>query len=287
MFILVDKMHLLLLLTITSYAHARYVDNNCSGVILRNVNHEKEVLKADVGSPYQLAMDYDTNTLFFSYSTEDENVFRSAFINLKTNEFANIPGVSGGFANAVDSRKHIVYIGGRDGIYKFDYDTKTARHQYTTDNIWQLFYKDRLYYSRYPDEKAFVFTDGDFKLVPELADTRAMLLSVDNYENIYFSNSSGLFVHKKGNGEVINIGEFGVNGFTTDFNGNVYFSTPNAIYNIDVNEKKVKRVAAVDSIYGVAIESDGGIIYASHDSVIRLKSTGTVCPGTDVENVSF
>ncbi|XP_045494334.1 ommochrome-binding protein-like [Colias croceus] len=272
-------MKLLILLAVLTLTQSRYTEDKCSGIIAHNIKHEKEVLKSGLTSPYQLAMDYDTNTVFFSYSSEGENVFESAFINLKTNEFSNIPGISGGFANAVDSKKNIVYLGGRDGIYKYNYASKKAEHLHTTnDNIWQLFYKDTLYYSRYPDENAFVFRNDKFEKVPELQNTRAFLIGLDNYGNIYFSNSSGLFYYKKSNGLIDYIGDFNVNGFTSDLNGNLYFSTPDGIFYINVNKKEVERIAEIDSIYGLAIEGDGNILYASYDSIIRLKATKIFCP---------
>ncbi|XP_038220211.1 ommochrome-binding protein-like [Zerene cesonia] len=280
-------MKLLILLAVLTLAQSRYTEDKCSGIIVHNFKHEKEVLKSEVTSPYQLAIDYDTNTVFFSYSSEGENVFESAFINLKTNEFGNIPGISGGFANAVDSKKNIVYLGGRDGIYKYNYESKKAEHLDTTnDNIWQLFYKDALYYSRYPDETAFVLKNNKFEKVPELGNTRAFLIGLDNYRNIYFSNSSGLFFYKMANGLIDYVGDFNVNGFTSDINGNLFFSTPDGIFFINVDKKEVERIAEIDSVYGVAIEADGNILYASYDSIIRLKATKNLCPVEDYK-ISF
>ncbi|XP_022120543.2 ommochrome-binding protein [Pieris rapae] len=282
-------MRLLMILLLSVSIKARHIEKECKGIVVNDILQKEEILKAHVISPYQLAMDYDTNTLFFSYSTEDSSVFQSAYLNLKTNEFGNIPGIAGGFANAVDNKKNTVYLGGRDGIYEFNYNTKTAqRLNVTDDNIWQLIYKDKLYYSKYPEEHAYVFQNGKFQRVPELINTRAMLLCVDDYNNIYFSNSSGLFIHKKSNDAVNHIGDFNVNGFTYDVHGDIYFSTPDGIFSIDVAKKEVKNVAKIEnvSVYGVAIDITGNIIYASEDSIIRLKPTEKICP-TDVATVTF
>ncbi|XP_041983015.1 ommochrome-binding protein-like [Aricia agestis] len=267
---------LLLLAAVFAAAQGRVVEN-CDGVIVHNIKHDQEVLhKFD--SPYQLAIDYDTNTLFFSYSTNsDDEVFKSAYINLKTNEVGIIPGIAGGFANAVDSQKHKVYLGGRDGVYNFNFDSKKAEHiDGANHNIWQLFYKDDLYYTSYPDEVAYVYKNGVSQRVPELTDTQAMLIAIDNDKNIYFSNSSGLFLHKKSKQYTVNVGDYNLNSFTADSNGNLYFSTAEGIYNIK-DDKKVEKLTSIDNIYGVAVEADGNIIYASQSALIRLKPTKQYC----------
>lgn len=97
-----------------------------------------------------------------------------------------------------------------------------------------------MYYSTYPEEHAYVFQNGKFERVPQLLDTRAMLLCVDNYDNIYFSNSSGFFCHKKANNDVIHIGDFNVNGITYDVNGDIFFSTPDGIFTIVYTQERDK-----------------------------------------------
>ncbi|XP_069358463.1 ommochrome-binding protein-like [Maniola hyperantus] len=242
-------------------------------------NVEKEVLKNDIGSPYQLAIDYETNTLFFSYTREDsgKSTFESAYINLKTNEFNIIKGIEGGFANAIDQENHIIYLGGENGIYEFDIMTNFAKHiDGTSDKVWQMFFKKDLYYTTYPEEEVYKFNNDQSSRVPQLSHTRGMLIAIDNNNNIYFSNSSGLFIcAEKSN--ITNVGDYNVNGFTSDVNGNLFFSTPNAIFTIDGNNKSVKQLVLIDDIYGVAVEHNGNIIYASEDSIVRLKPTKTLC----------
>ncbi|XP_039749549.1 ommochrome-binding protein-like [Pararge aegeria] len=272
-------MKFIILLSLLAYANARIPIENCDGIVVHNIKHEQQVLKNDIKSPYQLALDYNTNTLFFSYSSSDpEKSFESAYINLKTNEFKIITGINGGFANAVDEKQNIVYLGGRDGIYQFDYETKVATHIDGTDhNIWQLFYKKDLYYSKYPEEHVYIFKDHQSHRVPELIDTQGMLVAVDNFDNIYFSNSSGLFVHKKIKNYISYVGDYNINGFTCDVNGKIFFSTPDGLFYIDDSTKKVEKLTSIETVYGVAIEADGSIIYASEDSLIRLKPTKTYC----------
>lgn len=273
------QMWILILLAFFTSIEARAVNEKCDGVVVHNINHQKEILKENVGSPYQLAIDYNTNTLFFSYSTHaTTTTFASAYLNLKSNDFGIIEGINGGFANTVDSDGNRVYLGGSDGIYKFDYDSKKAVHiDETSHNIWQMFFKGDLYYTTYPEEHVYVYKENKQQRVAELADTHGMLVALDNDDNIYFSNSTGLFVYKKVKDYILFLGDYNLNGITSDVNGNLYFSTPNGLYSIDSESKKIDDIATLDNVYGLAVEADGSIIYASEDSVVRLKPTKTKC----------
>lgn len=258
---------------------ARVIDETCDGVIVHNIYHNKEIIKEDINSAYQLAIDYDKNTLFFSYSKADVgSMFNSAYINLKTNEYKEIEGINGGFANAVDGQTKTVYLGGSDGIYKFDYETCRATHiDGVNDNTWQIFIKKNIYYTTYPDEYVYVYKNSQSERVPEMLETKAMLVALDNNDNIYFSNSSGLFVHKKVKNYVIFLGDYNLNSITNDVNGNLFFSTPEGVYFIDDKSEQVKKLVSIDNIYGVVVEKDGNIIYASENSIVRLKPSKTNC----------
>lgn len=242
--------------------------------IIHNVCHHKEIIKDGLGHPYQLAMDYSTNTLFFSISSNDSYTkFDSAHVNLISKEFQIIEGLIGGFAHAVDSKTGTVYIGGSDGIYKFDYKTNTAKHiDGSTKAIWQMFHKKHLYYTVYPEEHVYVYKDGQSQRLPRLNGTKAMLVAIDNDDNIYFSNSSGLF-YKNSEYNINFLGDYVLNSITSDKNGNLYFSTPSEIYYVDRKFQKIEKLIALDDIYGVAIDSKGDVIYASEDSIIRLQPT--------------
>ncbi|XP_045780200.1 ommochrome-binding protein-like isoform X2 [Maniola jurtina] len=277
---------ILVVVLLSCYAEAQIPTDNCDGIIIENIKHEHEVLKS-LRMPYQLAMDYNTNTLFFSYSIDDEDtIYESAYINLKTNEFGIIPGIAAGFANAVDERGNVVYLGGSDGIYQFNYETKVAtRLNGTDDNIWQLFFKEDLYYTKFPEEEIYIFKNNQSHRVPELIGTKGMLVAVDNSDNIYFSNTTGLFVHKKITDNTSFIAVYNVNGFTCDINGETFFSTPHGIYYINDKTQEVEKIASFDNnLYGIAIEPDGTIICALEDSLVRLKPTNTYCYGNETKN---
>lgn len=267
------------LIAYLKYAGAEVTDKACDGIVIHNVKHEQQVLK-EIHAPYQLAIDYNTNTLFFSHSKDRSHAeFNSAYINLNTNEYRKITGINGGFANAVDLQGNVVYLGGKDGVYRFNYETNHARHMDGTDyNIWQLFFKKDLYYSSY--QEAYILKDYHSYRVPELNGTKALFVAVDNYDNIYFCNISGLFVHRKADNHATFVGDYqNINGFTTDMNGKVFFSTDDGLYYINDDTKKVETLAVIGGgdVHGMAVEADGSIIYATASSLIRLKPTETHC----------
>ncbi|KAL0831660.1 hypothetical protein ABMA28_002432 [Loxostege sticticalis] len=265
-------MNLAILLAVAALVGGNAADE-CRG-FYRVPSRDGQVLKDGVDSPYQLALDTDTNTLFFSYSTEGENeAFQSMYLNLKDGTSGIIRGVASGFAHAYDSQHQIVYIGGSDGIYKFDYDTKTAVNLNITDgNIWQMFYRNGLYFTTYPEEKSFVYKNGKVERVKELKRNKTMLMAVDEDGSLFFVHDGGLKRVK--NGEIVAVGDYNVNAFNT-YAGKLYFSTPTAIYM--VSEGAVKKVVSFANTFGFAIENHQQLIYAADRSVVRVTLTHDMC----------
>ncbi|XP_059052815.1 ommochrome-binding protein-like [Achroia grisella] len=254
-------------------------NSNCDNASNERNHYVIETLADNFVAPYQLAFDANTNTLFFSYTVEKaKRYFKIVYMDVNTKEKGEVTGIPDGFAQTVDTRNHIVYMGGRNGIYQFDYKTKSANSlNITKESIWQMFFKDYLYYTTiYPDEVAYVYKNGVVSKVQQLENIKTLLIAVDNNNNIYYSNSSGLFVLDNAN-VTENIGEYNINGFTSDVKGNLYFSTTSEIYSI-VTKNTVKKIADLnDDVHGVAIDADGNYIYSTYESVKRLKVEATNC----------
>ncbi|XP_022825373.1 uncharacterized protein LOC111355606 [Spodoptera litura] len=271
-------MMLFLMAILFAFTEAGVIDKVVNCIVIGNVNYEREVLVTNVESPYQLVIDHDTNTLFFSYTARSDEVFKSAFINLKTNEFNVIPGIHGGFANAVNNQAHIVYLGGQDGVYQFDYKTKNAtKLNITQDNIWQMFYKNGLYFTTYPEEKAYVYKGDKLEEVAEVKDHRVMVIGVNNDGNTVYTNSSGIFFYDKELKKSTLLSFHVANAITSDLVGNLYISTATGIYSVNGRSRSLKELVKIDNIYGVAMESNENIIYSSENSIIRLKPSNKVC----------
>lgn len=247
----------------------------CEGILIDGVMYMKEVLKEHLESPYQFSIDYNSNTLFFSYTLNKNGVaFQSAYLNLQTEEFNVISTITNGFASAVDARNNRIFISARGGVYEYDLKTKQTKLVTATDqSIWQMFYKDGLYYSIYPTEEVYLYRDGRSKKLDVLIGTRAAQVSIGGNGDTYFSNSSGLFVYKNSNKDIVQLGEQVINGMNADYNGIVYFSSPDGVFVIDEKEETVRRVVTLDNVHAAAIEKDGSILIGTDDSIIRLKRT--------------
>ncbi|XP_004925862.1 ommochrome-binding protein [Bombyx mori] len=261
-------MKLIILITIIAFVHG---------------NQEVEVLKDNVHNASQLVVDYQTNTLFFSHSSlfEGKTVLKSAYLNLNTKEFGEISGINSGVATAYDRSKNVVYLGGQDGIYKFNHATKSAKNlRITNYSIRQMFHSPThgLFFTTFnPEEKAFVYSYGQVgDIVPELTDIKTSLIADSKKYNIYFANSAGIFVLTNINGVLfkVHLHVIPVNGFASDFDDRLYFSTPNAIFFINENGgilEEVFRVEESETILGLAFTADGNMIYALDDKIMMKK----------------
>lgn len=254
-------------------ATVQAADEKCDGVSINGLMYTKEVIKPNLDSPYQFTIDYTTNTLFFSYSTQNKDErFKLAYLDLVSKEFNVVPGIKDGFASAVDQATGKVFLGAKGGVYSFNLKAKQANLlQPTNQNIWQMFYKDGLYYSTYPKEEAYFIKDGASNRVEELKETRAMLIALDENKNMYFSNSSGLFKYNKSIKEILPLGDNVVNGMNSDVNDEIYFTSPNGIFKINDKFNTVERLVTLDNVYAAAIEKDGNILCGTDEGVVRFK----------------
>ncbi|XP_049882331.1 ommochrome-binding protein-like [Pectinophora gossypiella] len=249
-------------------------EETCDGVNVDNKYHDKEVLKAELDRPYLLAVDYSNNVVYFSYSiTASDDEFKTARLNLETKEFQDIKGVNNGFAQTVDPKTNDVYIGGSDGIYKYNYNTDKAEFYGAKDeNIWTLFVKDDIYYSSFPSQFLYVSNNDTFERFKDLEDTKVDNFLIDKEDLIFFTNGTGLYSQKKGSKDA----EFyedstGIRGITLDVNGNVYVCKSDGIYSVDKTMMYLIKIADLDDAFGVAFDKDNNIIYSDATQLIRLK----------------
>ncbi|KAJ0177148.1 hypothetical protein K1T71_007157 [Dendrolimus kikuchii] len=270
---------------IMSYAAGIFAQKN-SDVPNIDVTYNKQVLKTNIEHPSELSMDYDKNNLFYNYVEVDgiKTISKTAYLNLDTLKAAEIKDGTDLITSAIDNKNHKVYLGGKDGIYTFDYNTKKAFKLDVNDanekSIWQLFYKDGLYFTTFdPEEQAFYCKS--FDKVQKLTDDnnpRMRVLGVSNDNIIYFGNSTGLFYVQNSTGKAtLLIEDIVVNAFNVDRDGELYFSTPSSLHHIKTKPKSVEKLTEFQdhSLWGFAIDGNGNIIYGSDDSIIRLVPTLT------------
>lgn len=250
--------------------------NPCPGVKIDGVYLEPEILKTDLDRPYQLAVDYSTNIIYFSYSiNEKDDGFKSAYVNLNTKEFADLPGVYEGFTHAVDQKNNEIYIGGGDGIYKYNYNSKPELIAEKGKSIWNMFFKDVLYYTDFPSQFLNTYANGEITRFKDLANTKVDQFVIDNEDILYFTNNTGLYSQKKDSeNTTVLIKEF-TNGsarqLATDVKGNVYACMSDGIYKINKEKTSVDKILDVDDAFGVAFDNANNIVYSDDSKLIRLK----------------
>ncbi|CAB3236897.1 unnamed protein product [Arctia plantaginis] len=268
------------MLTFTK-ANSRMLKSSC--ILIRDTYYEKELLNNNVYLPYQLSIDYSINTLFFTYtgkSTTSEDLlslsYKVAFLDLETKYLGHVNDVNGGFATAVDNINGSVYIGGANGIYLLSKEWVTARNLDVIDlNIFQMFYRDGLYFTIFPEEEVFLYQDKKVWEIPEFyVKDKVKMFAVKKDGVFVFSNSSGLYSYNETTRAVLKCGNYTVTGFTSDASNNLYFSTLNSIYYFG---DSIEELANLGDLFGLAIAKNGDFIYALKDSIYRLKPNKDKC----------
>lgn len=267
------KVFLLLCNLLTVYAAV--AKKQCEGETINDKFYAKEILKEDIDRPYLLSTDFTTNTLYFSYSlNKDDDIFNTAYINLNNTEFADIQGIKNGFAQTVDQEGHNVYIGGSDGIHKYNYKTKQSEAIGERDiDIWNMFYKDVLYYSVFPTQFLYTLINGEAVRFKDLEDTKVDQFIIDNDDIMYYTNGTGLYSQKKGTKDAKLYAEFpndGIRGLSIDSDGNVYVCLKDGVYSVDKSNEKINKLIGIDDAFGLAFDNRNNIIYSDATKVIRL-----------------
>ncbi|XP_023940129.2 ommochrome-binding protein [Bicyclus anynana] len=273
-------MRILLLLANALIIRAAVIENNekgkkCEGIVIDEIYHEVEILKTDIDRPYLLTVDYSTNTVYFSYSVnKDDDIFKTAYVNMNTKEYAELKGINNGFAQTVDQKNHEIYIGGSSGLYKYNHKTKTGEHIGAKgSDIWNIYFKDILYYSTFPNQFLYTFVNGESNRFKDLEDTKVDLFVIDNEDTMFFTNATGLFGLQKGsqNATLYKESSEGIRGLTTDINGNVYTCTADGIFKVDKSSLTLEKVVDIDDAFGLAFDNENNIVYSDATKLVRLK----------------
>ncbi|CAG4960785.1 unnamed protein product [Parnassius apollo] len=205
-----------------------------------------------------------------------DDIFKTAKINLYTKDFAELDGVENGFAQTVDQKNHVLYIGSSKGIYKYDNTDNTVKLIAALDtDIWSIYFKDVLYYSEFPSLFLYTVKNGQTERFKDLEETKVAYFAIDDEEDMFYANDTGLYSQKKNTKDSVlykslNNGD-DVRGLTTDVNGRVYICLPDGIYRVNKHTTTVEKVVDVDDALGVALDGNNNIIYADTTSLIHLK----------------
>lgn len=252
----------------------------CNRLKINDKWYERELIMHNVGRPYHLNVHKATNTLFFSYSLSDtysDVDFQLAYMHLDSREHQVIAGIRGGCSVAIDQANDDIYLGGSDGIYKYNMLTKLADfYKEKGKNIWALYFKENLFYISYPDQKLYIDVDGRFIRVSEFEN-----FEVDNFyvavnRDIYFANKTGFYKLDRTMGNIDAVSDLlTVRQIVEDHEGSMYICTNFGIY-IRSNDE-FSRIIGQKNIYGLAFDKDNHFIFSDDKNIIRLKESDGDC----------
>lgn len=254
---------------------------SCDRVKMGDNWYDKEFVWSKQGKPYNLNIHKVSNTLFFSYSMPEsysDMDFQLGYYDLDTGEYSTIAGIKGGCSVAIDQMNDDIYLGGSDGIYKYNMLTKLADfYQEKGKNIWSLFFKKNLFYISYPDQKLHIQYDGKFANVKEFEDIEIDQFHVSNHNVIYYANKTGFYRYDNEKMAAETLSDLiTVRQIVEDNEGTTYLCTNIGVFVVSTTEG-FKKVLDIKNMYGLAFDRDNSLIYSDEKNIIRLKYSSTRC----------
>lgn len=245
-------------------------------VTIKGVSYNKNVILADVNIPYKLSLDRGRNKLFFCINADEfsDQSFHSVILDLDTRLTSVVPSIRNGFASAVDQTSGAVYLGGSDGIFKFNYDTQDIEKPALVKgiDIFDMYFNRYLYFIDTANQNLYVYKASCNKIIPEVEGYMIHHFVVNNYRDLIFVSPMGVFSLPKGARSPVMYqnGEFNFRGATTDVNGVPYFIARDGIYTIDEESKQLVRILRIENGYGLAFDKDNNIVYSDERTVTKL-----------------
>ncbi|XP_047993749.1 ommochrome-binding protein-like [Leguminivora glycinivorella] len=245
------------------------------------INHKgksfiREVLLADANVPYKLTVDRSKNKLFFCINADDfsDQSFHLVMLDLETGSPWVIPGIRNGFASAVDPATGIVYLGGSNGIFKYNYNTLAAQGPVLNRvDVFDMFFKNELYFVDTATQALSILRNCRKVLVKALKGYLIQHFVIDAKDDFYFTNSTGLYVINHGSQAATFIpysDTMNFRGAAVDTEGRAHFITEDGVYQIDKNSNHLQKWLSVRNGYGIAFDKNNNIIYSDERSVNKI-----------------
>lgn len=245
-------------------------------VFLRGVPQKRQILLADANIPYKFSLDRKHNRLFFCINAEEltDQSFQSVVLELDTKASYVIPGLRNGFASTVDQATGTTYLGGSQGIYRFNPSKRDVEKQPYLDgvDVFDMYYKNDLYYVDTANQNLFVYRNNKKIAVPEVKEYLIHHFIIDESDDIFFVNASNLFLLRKGAKAptLFNNRSLNCRGITTDNYGTPHLMLEDGIYSVDKKHSQLTKILAINNGYGVAFDRHNDIIYSDDRSIIKL-----------------
>lgn len=184
----------------------------------------------------------------------------------------DIKGVPGGYAIAYDAGNDDIYLGGHDGIYKYNFLTKSAEFfAEEGKSIWGLFVKRNFYYIEYPTQKLHVYQDDDFVPVAEAVNIEVDHFFISKRLDIYFANRTALYkIEKPKKDTTVLSDDIVIRQIVEDGYGDIYFCASDGIYIEDKPYHRLKKTANINQAFGLTFDERDQIVYSDQNAIYRL-----------------
>lgn len=247
---------------------------DCDGLIYDDVYNEREVIKSGLGKPINLVLHKDSDLLFFSHTVTKKGYsdFVAMTCHIIKKECVEIKNMQGAFAVACDQGNDDIYLGGEDGIYRYNFLTKSAEFfSEAGTSIWSIFIGRKFYYIEYPSQRLYVYRNDEF--TPVLA---AKYIQIDNFfesktNNVYYSNRTALFkVEQFSKESIVLDARITVRQISEDNLGDIYICAKDGIYSEVRLFDGLKKLADIDNAYGLTFDDNNNAIYSDENGIYKL-----------------
>lgn len=200
---------------------------------------------------------------------------RLGHIDIETKVAKIIDGIINATAIAIDNFNNKVYIGGSNGIYRFN-EQKLPDRLPIQDDVISMHYKNGLYFVNRRNE-AYKFEDGFATPVPELQGVKVDRLIIDDDNNIFFTREKKLFRVKLGT-RAINTHESHVANFiATDNYARTYLCTDKGLYVYNKYKFVFDRKGDLRNLKALSFGKMNELVYAVADYIVKLSLSSLGC----------
>ncbi|XP_028175967.1 ommochrome-binding protein-like [Ostrinia furnacalis] len=223
--------------------------------------------------------------VYFSYNVEQQNESTSTigYIGFQvprpgnpTARIHKISSVKNGFATAIDYANNVIYLGGSEGIYEQNLmlGGLSEPHLFIPNrNIWDLFFKDNLYFIEFPSRRLYkvVQVNNKTESVQSHIHEKLYQFVIDGDGDTFLSNKSGLFMIRKDTNNRIHIkGAKAFRAFKVSRKGVAYFCGKNKIYVADKEKESLVKIASIKNITGLTFDYDNNMYFSDPHRIAKL-----------------
>lgn len=236
---------------------------------INETKYKQKLILSDVNVPCRFTVDRKNNKLFFSIMADEnsDQSFQLVMLDLNTSETLIISRIRNGFASAADP-EGTVYLGGSDGIFRFNYDTNDIETPGIIEDvdIFAMYFHDYLYFVETANQNLFQVKNGYKVRIDKMRGYGIHQFVMNKSDDILYVSATSLYsMHKGAKCPITFAGAASsvyVRALALDVGGVEHFIAQDGIYLIDNNAKNVQKIFSLENGFGIAFDGDNNIIYS-------------------------